>query len=331
MYDGERLGRAIEEAIFRKRVSRKEVARHFGVTPASITAWCKSGRIGKGKIEELIRYFSDTVPASHFGFSDLDLKSEPKQVIKETTSNSDEINQRIKQARKKIGLTQTQLAQKIGITTQAVQQWEDGSTIPRIGRLTEIAQALGVPVDWLQFGEQETVVQNKNNDREIIKKTKQSELTDISTFQLWSDEDIESLQQEYIFAPFYHSITFSGGGGSEEENDKESTRMPFSRYTLNKMRIHANSIVCAKADGDSMEPVISCTATIGIDTNDKNIRDGKIYAFEHGGLLRFKKLSKLPHGKIKIESFNPEYETEIESLDDINIVGRVFWWSHLDY
>ena len=43
MYAGEKLGRAIEDAIFRKRVHKKEVAKHFNVTPASVTAWCKSG------------------------------------------------------------------------------------------------------------------------------------------------------------------------------------------------------------------------------------------------------------------------------------------------
>ena len=38
------------------------------------------------------------------------------------------------------------------------------------------------------------------------------------------------------------------------------------------------------ADGDSMEPVFPSGVTLGIDTGSKNIRDGQIYAINHGGL-----------------------------------------------
>lgn len=71
MYTGERLGRAIAEAIKEKKVSQKAVADHFGIKPPSVSGWIKTGRIAKEHIDKLIEYFSDVVPPSHFGIESL--------------------------------------------------------------------------------------------------------------------------------------------------------------------------------------------------------------------------------------------------------------------
>lgn len=67
MLTGEKLGDAIEAAIKLKGVTKKEVAAHFGVQPPSIQDWVKRGTIGKEKLPKLWSYFSDVVPATHWG------------------------------------------------------------------------------------------------------------------------------------------------------------------------------------------------------------------------------------------------------------------------
>lgn len=67
MLTGEKLGNAIEAAIKLKGVTKREVAAHFGVQPPSIQDWVKRGTIGKEKLPKLWAYFSDVVPASHWG------------------------------------------------------------------------------------------------------------------------------------------------------------------------------------------------------------------------------------------------------------------------
>lgn len=67
MLTGEKLGSAIEAAIKLKGVTKKEVAAFFGVQPPSIQDWVKRGTIGKEKLPKLWTYFSDVVPASHWG------------------------------------------------------------------------------------------------------------------------------------------------------------------------------------------------------------------------------------------------------------------------
>ena len=55
------------------------------------------------------------------------------------------LSQRIAEARKAAGLTQTEVARRLGIRPQSVQAWESGVSAPRARRLTELAQVLEVP------------------------------------------------------------------------------------------------------------------------------------------------------------------------------------------
>lgn len=54
--------------------------------------------------------------------------------------------QRIRAARKKAGMTQTELAKKLGIPYQSIGQWEKDRRKPKLETLQRIAEALGVPI-----------------------------------------------------------------------------------------------------------------------------------------------------------------------------------------
>ncbi len=56
---------------------------------------------------------------------------------------------KIQTLRKNKNLTQSQLAEKLDVTRQAVQKWESGITSPDITKLPELASILGVSVDTL--------------------------------------------------------------------------------------------------------------------------------------------------------------------------------------
>jgi len=62
-----------------------------------------------------------------------------------------EIVQRIRLHRLQTGLSQTELARQLGVSFQQVQKYEKGLNRVGAGRLTKIANVLGVPVSTL-FG-----------------------------------------------------------------------------------------------------------------------------------------------------------------------------------
>ncbi len=62
---------------------------------------------------------------------------------------NEEIGNRLREFRKRRGLTQEQLSEKIGVTFQQIQQYENGSSRLNSDRLQQISMALEIPVGSL--------------------------------------------------------------------------------------------------------------------------------------------------------------------------------------
>ena len=77
--------------------------------------------------------------------------------------NQEKIGKLIENLRKKNNLTQNELANKLGVTYQAVSKWETGKNIPDIGTLKEISNLFNVDINDLLEGN----IKNKQN--KIIK------------------------------------------------------------------------------------------------------------------------------------------------------------------
>lgn len=85
------------------------------------------------------------------------------------------IGRRIAALRKQKGMTQDELAEKMGVSPQAVSKWENDISCPDISILPSLARELGVTVDALLSGEAmpETLLvpegQRKPVDQMILK------------------------------------------------------------------------------------------------------------------------------------------------------------------
>ncbi len=67
------------------------------------------------------------------------------------------LGKRIMAHRKRLGLTQDALAEKLGITAQAVSKWENDLSCPDIAMLPRLAEIFGISTDALLGMQQETV------------------------------------------------------------------------------------------------------------------------------------------------------------------------------
>jgi transcriptional regulator with XRE-family HTH domain/ribosomal protein L40E len=63
-----------------------------------------------------------------------------------------ELGQRIFDERKKLGLSQGDLAMKIGVSTKAVSKWETGEAQPTLDNVNHLAEVFGVTTDYLIGG-----------------------------------------------------------------------------------------------------------------------------------------------------------------------------------
>ncbi|MBR4832430.1 MAG: helix-turn-helix domain-containing protein [Butyrivibrio sp.] len=75
----------------------------------------------------------------------------------------------LKELRKEKGITQKQLAAKLGVSGRTVSRWETGSNMPDISLLVEIADFYGIDVRELIEGEKKSEMMNENI-REVANK-----------------------------------------------------------------------------------------------------------------------------------------------------------------
>ena len=84
------------------------------------------------------------------------------------------IGSRIAKYRKQQGLTQEELANAMGVSSQAVSKWENDLSCPDIGSLPKLAKLLGVTTDAILSGKQDEVIlvppeQRKNPDQLVFR------------------------------------------------------------------------------------------------------------------------------------------------------------------
>ena len=73
----------------------------------------------------------------------------------------------IAECRKKVNLTQMQLAEKLGITDKAISKWERGKAMPDTSIMLELCDVLGITVNELISGER-IDMENKNKQNEQL-------------------------------------------------------------------------------------------------------------------------------------------------------------------
>lgn len=227
------------------------------------------------------------------------------------------MHKRIKERRKEIGLSQEALGKKIGLTKGAISQWEVGATTPSGQNLYNLADALGVSAKWLLTGEGNT----KNDELSFNK-------TDLF-------EEDSPLGLDEVEVPYFREVEMAAGHGRTQVIENHGVHMRFSLSRLARAGVKPENAACATLHGRSMEPSIVDGSPIGIDKGTTHIIDGKIYALDHDGMLRVKRLYRMPLGRLRLVSDNAEefpeeiYDPE-EVRMNIRIIGRVFWWEVFD-
>lgn len=82
--------------------------------------------------------------------------------------NSKSIGDKIAEARKKINLTQAELAQQVSISPQAVGKWERGESMPDIKTLNRLTEILSVDLNYFSESQQSVKVVDPVNEHESM-------------------------------------------------------------------------------------------------------------------------------------------------------------------
>ena len=82
------------------------------------------------------------------------------KVNRKINMNVNSFNERLRSRRMGLGMQGKDLAERLGVSAAYVTQLEKGKRVPSGGMLTQLAEILNVPVDWLLTGKQ---VMNSTN------------------------------------------------------------------------------------------------------------------------------------------------------------------------
>ncbi|WP_236236587.1 XRE family transcriptional regulator [Pseudomonas faucium] len=253
------------------------------------------------------------------------------------------LSQRIKAARLHANLTQSQLAEKVGIAQTAISQLESGKT-HRSTYLFQIAAACGVSASWLISGDGEMLVPEGGKQEEINRLfllgmeegrtgipagSWSGASSEVAPISVWDDET--PLDDDEVEIPFLREVELSAGSGRTVIERSTSSKLRFGKRSLRAHNVQFDQAVCVVVSGNSMEPVLPDGSTVGVNIGQTQVIDGKMYAIKHDGQLRVKVLYRIPGGGVRLRSFNQSehpdesYTAEEMAEKSIEIIGRVFW------
>jgi len=232
---------------------------------------------------------------------------------------------RIQLALNNAGIKWSSAAVKIGLSAQAATNWKKGKISKET--LEKLADLLKVDAGWLLSGNGALESkQDLNLDGQPINEVR------IRGVEFWDSST--PLEDDEFEVPYYKDVELTGGCGSFEQYDDGRRRIKYGKSAARQSGASQTQSICMTLVGDSMEDMIRAGSMIAVDLGKKEIREGKIYAFRHGQLLRVKYLIPRPDGGLIIRSHNPNYKDENVSSEevenDIKIIGWVWNWSVLE-
>lgn len=84
------------------------------------------------------------------------------------------LSERIYQFRRKNGLSQEQLAERIGVSRQAISKWESGTSTPELEKLFALSECFNITLDELvkdEAANQETSETPQKSEKDAVSKT----------------------------------------------------------------------------------------------------------------------------------------------------------------
>ena len=181
--------------------------------------------------------------------------------------------ERLTRAREALRLTKEQAAERIGVSRQSIHAWESDVSLPTRKHWVAIKDVLGI--DLGIFGVEQPVGEYQVDDA------------------------------KYAFVRKY---AVAGGMGKPSENGHEEVdgRYAYRRDWLEKNKLTAGACVVIDAEGDSMYPSIHDGDTVLINTAQRHVISGKVFAFRTDDGVRIKRLFKQMDGRVRVVSDNPD-------------------------
>lgn len=144
---------------------------------------------------------------------------------------------KIQEIRKRLGLSQGQIADQLGVDTSLVSRWEKGEREPSVSQQLDLAHALGVTVDYLVNGKLGVDFKLRANIPPSKKEEKKAILQALTD----AEQQINFIEAAYQLAnkqpkPFLLNVNLSGNQYEEAADEIRDLLRLNQRVTLNELK-----------------------------------------------------------------------------------------------
>jgi len=218
-------------------------------------------------------------------------------------------------------LTLPELAEKLGVSTTTIVNYETGKRLPEIDYLIDFAEISGISLFYL-LGLRVQVSSAENATKAIALLEAAEEATGKSS---------DPTSKKFVSLPLY-SIKDVVNLSEGKDTGKIFDEIP--QFSTSWMQRELNAtpadLYQIHVDNESMVPTLRPGDTILLDKRATKPDSEGIYILKMNGMPLLKRLQLLPGGLVKVVSDNPAYETFNINLSDIDglnfaVLGRVVW------
>ena len=239
---------------------------------------------------------------------------------------------RVRQCRLALTWSQAELARRIGVKQQSIDQLESGK-VKRPRYIVELSEALNVPLDWLRHGKGQVHLSRPTTTRDNAAPAWAFE-PDMNTLSADGSEQayFELSGQAFALVPVYDARASAGPGALNTETPQPLYHNVFRQDWLKTVTPSAvDHLVVMRVAGDSMSDTLQDGDFILVDRAiTRCTRDGLyVIRYSDGDELMVKRMIRQPSSKLLIvKSDNPNYPSQTSLKDDDLVVeGRVIWLS----
>lgn len=237
------------------------------------------------------------------------------------------IGRMIAACRKEKGMTQAQLAEKLGVTAKTISRWENGNYMPDISMLQPLSEELGISLNELLSGER--ILQEEIPSEELLQKTESSLLGTLqyAATQIKKGKKKTMLIAALLIGVFILILFFLNQFLFSEipyhEGDVEQWELLFPNHSAYEMAI-----------GETGEPVFKDTnaalAKIKYDCSDaiKAIQEAyELPEFSKYTYQKYRYYAGL--AKLLFKSDEQVMEQRQLLIDFLDILGNSYAWEEL--
>ena len=229
------------------------------------------------------------------------------------------LGKRIAERLAELDKSQTWLAERSGVDEGTI-----SALITRDSQRSQfapaLARALGVDLLWFMTGEGEPGPLKFNAMDPAVDAPR------VMYSRASAEQSLADYADEIVLIPFIDAQVGAGPGVSNGD-ERTLDLHQYSRAWIDKNGLHAPALRRVKVAGDSMRPTIFDGDVALVNTAERKITNGKVFAFIVDGEARVKRLFKQFDGRIRVVSDNPDklqFPDEFLTPDHMpEMVGRV--------